>query len=139
MRRRVRVVLWVVLALVAPLAMPTAAHAASSASLALSPPAVTFGQTQNASGVVQADAPCARGRTVDLQRRVPGTSAWEGFDSATSGSDGSFSLSFAPSSNADYRALVEPAVVAPTTCDQVASSVVHGLVYAAVHLSVGRR
>ena len=44
----------------------------ASVSLALSPPEVTYGEKQQASGVVTADAPCAAGRTVDLQQKPPG-------------------------------------------------------------------
>jgi D-alanyl-D-alanine carboxypeptidase len=137
-QRRHLLVLALALGLLSPFVVATApALGSASVSLALSPPEVTYGEKQQASGVVTADAPCAAGRTVDLQQKPPGGTIWAALDTTTSGSDGSYALGFTPHSNAAYRVVVE-SVGGGVTCNEVDSSVVKGRVLAFVGLTLGK-
>jgi D-alanyl-D-alanine carboxypeptidase/D-alanyl-D-alanine-endopeptidase (penicillin-binding protein 4) len=124
-----------VLALLSPLLVAAAASAAT-ASLEFRPQSVTYGEVQQAAGTVQADAPCASGRTVNVQQRPVGATTWTDLASATSGSDGTFSVSLTPQTNASYRAVVAAGLLAGVMCDQITSPVRKGRVLAAVGLQV---
>jgi D-alanyl-D-alanine carboxypeptidase/D-alanyl-D-alanine-endopeptidase (penicillin-binding protein 4) len=123
--------------LVLPFVAASTAQAAPAAvaSLQLTPPDITFGETQEASGTVQADPPCAAGRSVRLERKPAGSSTWEQVESTTSSGDGSFSFSLQPQANAGYRAIVE---IGGVTCDEIDSDPVAGRVFAKVELTAGR-
>src|SRR5207244_12717233 len=110
----------------------TPALGSATVSLSLAPKAVTYGDQQKASGTVTADAPCAAGRTVDLEQKPAGSTAWTTIDSTTSGSDGRFALTTTPKTNASYRAVAESAVPAGGTCAQLTTSPVAARVVALV-------
>src|SRR6266540_7003894 len=63
-----------------------------SASLAASSSHVTFGESVELAGQVEAGPECSSGRTVQLLRRTAGTDPWEPIDSTTSGLAGNFAF-----------------------------------------------
>lgn len=104
-----------------------------SASLAASTSHVTFGESVDLSGQVDAGSECSSGRTVLLLRRTVGNDTWEPIDSTTSGQDGSFAFAHSPPHTASYEALL-PATDGDVSCAEITSPIVSVAVSAAVTL-----
>ncbi|MFN2545704.1 MAG: D-alanyl-D-alanine carboxypeptidase/D-alanyl-D-alanine-endopeptidase [Actinomycetota bacterium] len=135
--RRTAYTIALVLALLSPFLVSAVAQA-ESASLQLTPPRVTWGESQRASGLVAADQPCAAGRAVALERRETGATVWEDIDSTTSGDDGTFTFTFTAPTNAAYRAVVQAGLLGSVTCNEIDSAAAKGTVLAKVSLTAGR-
>jgi D-alanyl-D-alanine carboxypeptidase/D-alanyl-D-alanine-endopeptidase (penicillin-binding protein 4) len=133
MPRRAHLILAILLALAFQYLAPASlAQGSGSVSLTLSALNLGYGHRLHATGTVQADAPCAGGRTVDLQLKPVGTTVWTLAGSRTSAGDGSFDFALTPHRNAAYRAVATAAVVGATTCEHLASPFATGVVAAAV-------
>ena len=105
-----------------------------SASLAASSSHVTFGESVELAGQVEAGSDCSSGRTVQLLRRTAGTDTWEAIDSTTSGLDGAFAFAPSPPHTAGYQALV-PGTDGDVPCAEIASPTASVAVAAAVTLT----
>jgi hypothetical protein len=112
----------------APAAIP------GSASLVASSSHVTFGETVDLTGQVEAGSDCSSGRTVELLRRTAGADTWDAIESATSGLDGSFAFAPSPLHTASYEAVV-PATEGDVACAEITSPIVAVAVAAAVTLT----
>jgi D-alanyl-D-alanine carboxypeptidase/D-alanyl-D-alanine-endopeptidase (penicillin-binding protein 4) len=94
---------------------------------------VTFGESVEFAGEVEAGSQCSSGRTVQLLRRTAGAD-WEAIDSAPSGLDGDFAFALSPPRTARYEALV-PATDGDVACAEIVSPIVSVAVPAAVTLT----
>ncbi len=107
-----------------------------SASLAASASHVSFGESVELAGRVEAGSECSSGRTVQLLRRTAGTDPWEPIDSTTSGLAGNFAFALVPQHTAGYEALI-PGTEGDVACARITSPIVSVAVAAAVTLTPG--
>src|SRR6266498_1970206 len=107
-----------------------------SASLAASASHVSFGESVELAGRVEAGSECSSGRTVQLLRRTAGTDPWEPIDSTTSGLAGNFAFALLPQHTAGYGALI-PGTEGDVACARITSPIVSVAVAAAVTLTPG--
>ncbi|HEX6262346.1 MAG TPA: D-alanyl-D-alanine carboxypeptidase [Actinomycetota bacterium] len=135
---RGRVAAVAVAVLMVPLVGASASAEPGTTTLIASSHRVTYGETLSLQGVLSTADACLAGRSVALQRRLPGMVGWEEVTVASTGAGGAFAFQTVPQEIADYRALIAPETREAVPCDEVLSQVVGIEVEAAVSLALSR-
>src|SRR6266542_5458682 len=107
-----------------------------SATLAASASHLSFGESVELAGRVEAGSECSSARTVQLLRRTAGADPWEPIDSTTSVLDGNFAFALLPPHTAGYEALI-PGRDGDVACAEITSPIVSVIVSASVTLAPG--
>jgi D-alanyl-D-alanine carboxypeptidase/D-alanyl-D-alanine-endopeptidase (penicillin-binding protein 4) len=107
-----------------------------SASLSAAPTTVVFGTEIQLTGSVDTELGCRENRTVLVQSRAAGESAWTDSATGTTGASGGFAFSLVPEHTSDYRAILPETQRDALTCEEVATDEVSVGVAAAVTLTM---
>jgi serine-type D-Ala-D-Ala carboxypeptidase/endopeptidase (penicillin-binding protein 4) len=109
MRRRLRTLALVELALLTLLLVPAALAETATATLSVSASIVNFGNQVAVSGSVTADPGCTAGRAVSLEWRAADATAFSDVATGTTAEDGSFTFEDAQPHTGRYRAMLPEA------------------------------